>query len=87
MNGHENHDKPCPMCGGNLNLGVATIPFMLERHIVVVKDVPAEVCDTCGEPFMRAIATDAVFTLLRRARDMGAEVTILNYVPPTDIAA
>jgi YgiT-type zinc finger domain-containing protein len=67
--------------------GLATIPFVLGKLVAVIKDVPAEVCDTCGEPFLHAAATDTVTALLARARTMGAEVTVLTYGPPTDAAA
>lgn len=87
MSAHENRDKPCPICGGTLVEGLATIPFVLGRHVAVIKDVPAEVCDTCGEPFLHAGATDTVAALLTRARAMGAEVTVLSYGSAADAAA
>jgi YgiT-type zinc finger domain-containing protein len=87
MSARENPDKLCPLCGGMLCDGSATIPFVLDRHVVVIKDVPAEVCDTCAEPFMHAAVTDVVSAMLARARDMGAEVTVLNYTPTTGAAA
>ena len=82
MIAHENPDKPCPLCGGTLAPGRAMIPFVLDRHVVVVKDVPAEVCDTCGEPFMHAAVTNTVSAMLARARDIGAEVTLDALPPP-----
>jgi YgiT-type zinc finger domain-containing protein len=87
MSVHENLGKPCPLCGGTLVDGLSTIPFVLGRHVVVIKDVPAEICDTCGEPFLHGNATDAVTALLTRAHAMGAEVTVLTYGPPADVAA
>jgi YgiT-type zinc finger domain-containing protein len=80
-------NNPCPLCGGSLHDDLATIPFVLGKHVTVIKDVPAEVCDTCGEPFLHATATDAVTALLNRARAMGAEVTVLTYANPADAAA
>jgi len=87
MSVHENPDKPCPFCGGTLTPGNAMIPFVIGRHVVVIKDVPAEICDTCGEPFLHAVATDVVSNMLARARDMGAEVTILTYASAAEAAA
>jgi YgiT-type zinc finger domain-containing protein len=87
MNVRENHDKTCPLCGGPLVEGLATIPFVLGRHVAVIKDVPAEICDTCGEPFLHGSATDIVTALLRQAQAMGAEVTVLTYASPAEAAA
>jgi len=87
MSTHEDPDKPCPLCGGTLAPGIAMIPFVLNRHVVVIKDVPAEVCDTCSEPFMHSGATATVSAMLARTCDMDAEVTILTYAPPANAAA
>jgi YgiT-type zinc finger domain-containing protein len=87
MSAHENPNKPCPLCGGTLIKEPATIPFVLGRHVAVIKDVPAEVCDTCAEPFLQGEAVDAVTALLAQARAMGAEVTVLTYAAPAVAAA
>lgn len=87
MSAHEDPGKPCPFCGGSLFEGEATIPFVLGRHVAVIKDVPAEVCDTCGEPFLHGQATDTVLALLAQARAMGAEVTVLTYGSTSHAAA
>ena len=87
MSVRENPDKTCPLCGGTLVEGLATIPFVIGRHVAVIKDVPAEICDTCGEPFLHADATDTVTALLTQAQAMGAEVTVLTYASPADAAA
>lgn len=59
--------RPCPFCGGRLLVQIATIPFVLGQAIALVKHVPAEVCETCGEPFLHAEATDVVVSLLATA--------------------
>lgn len=67
MIGHPGAPKPCPLCGGQLLVEIATIPFVLGRSVAVIKQVPAEVCDTCGEPFLHAEAADVVSLLLDTA--------------------
>jgi YgiT-type zinc finger domain-containing protein len=73
--------RPCPLCGGELSTSVATIPFVLGATVAVLKGVPAEVCDTCGEAFLDSAATDDVSALLRSARGAGAEVLVMAYRP------
>lgn len=64
MTGVAGASKPCPLCGGQLMVQLATIPFVVGKTITAIKDVPAEVCEGCGEPFLHAEATDSVTSLL-----------------------
>ena len=38
--------EPCPLCGGDLQSSVATIPFVVGASVAVIKGVPVEVCGT-----------------------------------------
>jgi hypothetical protein len=49
--------------------------------------VPAEVYDTCGEPFLHAEATDAVSLLLDKALASNAEVSVMTYPAKAPVAA
>jgi YgiT-type zinc finger domain-containing protein len=66
---------------------LATIPFVLGKSVAVIKQVPAEVCDTCGEPFLHAEATDAVSLLLDKALASNAEVSMITYPAKAPVAA
>lgn len=59
--------RPCPFCGGQLSAQLATIPFVVGQTITVIEQVPAEICESCGEPFLDAEATDVVTSLLAAA--------------------
>jgi len=74
MTGQPGVPKPCPLCGGQLSLELATIPFVLGKSVAVIKQVPAEVCDTCGEPFLHADATATASLLLDKVLASNAEV-------------
>lgn len=87
MSGPDAPGKPCPYCSGQLAPGMATIPFVLGKSVAVIKEVPAEICEACGEPFLGAEATDAVAELLARARAAGAEVTVMTYGSTAPAAA
>lgn len=60
----EHENKICPTCGGELEVGLATTPFVFEETVVVVKGVPAEICSNCHEPFLDGVVTDHVMALL-----------------------
>lgn len=55
--------------------------------MAVIKQVPAEVCDACGSPFLHAEATDVVSSLLEKARASSAEVSVMTYPAGTPAAA
>jgi len=75
-------DKICPGCGGLLEDGKATIPFITSRNIViVVKDVPAEICLDCHEPYVRGNATDQILALLKHLKSLKSEVSVVTYSP------
>ncbi|HET7503465.1 MAG TPA: type II toxin-antitoxin system MqsA family antitoxin [Kofleriaceae bacterium] len=85
MTGSADAPKVCPLCGGQLALDHATIPFVLGGTVAVIKQVPAEVCDACGEPFLHSDATDVVSALLDKALASSADVSVITY--PRDAPA
>jgi len=75
-------DNICPSCGGLLESGKATIPFITSKNIViVVKDVPAEICLDCHEPYVKGRVTDQVLALLKRLKSLKSEVSVVKYSP------
>lgn len=76
MTGHVR--TPCPLCGAQLSLQLATLPFVLGNTVAVIKQVPVEVCDACGEPFLHAEATDVVTYLIDKALASSAEVSVMT---------
>lgn len=75
-------DRICPVCGGLLEDGKATIPFITSRNIIiVVKDVPAEICLDCHEPYARGNATDQILALLKQLKSLKSEVSVVTYSP------
>lgn len=75
----ENNDR-CPVCGGALRRGEATIPYILNGDvIVVVKHVPAELCDDCGESYTTGVVTDQIVTMLQRVKSLRSEVSVVPY--------
>jgi YgiT-type zinc finger domain-containing protein len=76
----ESENSVCPVCGGRLRIDVATIPFILgDNVVVVIKGIPAEVCNNCHEPFVAGRVTDQVSTLLRQLKSLRSEVSVVTY--------
>ncbi len=64
----------------------ATIPFVSGKSVVVVRKVPAYVCENCGEPFMAGHVVDVVSGLLSKAKSLGAELSMVTYAEEEDEA-
>ncbi len=81
MTGERERDSGrCPLCGGRLvPRQRATIPFVLENTVAVIKDVPAEVCASCHESYVAGEATDRMTILLKQLRSLQTEVSVISY--------
>lgn len=73
------NNKRCPLCGGDMTEGATAIPFFIDEKIVVVKDVPAEICTDCGEAYMKSSVVGEIETILDRLADLNAEVSVIRY--------
>jgi YgiT-type zinc finger domain-containing protein len=76
----EGASSKCPVCGGTMHSGETTIPYILEDGIVVViKQVPAEICNDCREAFTTGAVTDQVVHILHQLKHLGSEVSVVSY--------
>ena len=71
----------CVTCGhGETRPGTATLVLERDGLTMVLKGVPAEVCENCGEEYVgEEAAADALGKAERAARD-GVRVEVRDYV-------
>lgn len=69
----------CPLCGGGVRQGRATMPFVFPDTVVLIKDVPADVCESCHEPYVTGRVTDRLTNVLNQLRRLHVEVSIISY--------
>jgi YgiT-type zinc finger domain-containing protein len=71
----------CPACKeGRLGLGTTTATFEADGTTVVIRNVPAEVCDNCGEGSFDPVTSDRLVELATAAAGWsGAPVQICDY--------
>ncbi len=69
----------CPLCGGRLSANISTVPFVFEDRVVVIKDVPAESCKSCHEPYVSGKVTDELTMLLTGLKALHTEGSIVSY--------
>jgi len=70
----------CTFCKyGTTKRGNVTVTLNRKDTVVVVKNVPAEVCENCSEYFLSEKTTEQVLSWAEDAVKKGAEVEILRY--------
>ncbi|MBD2300046.1 type II toxin-antitoxin system MqsA family antitoxin [Nostoc sp. FACHB-87] len=71
----------CVICKhGNTQPGLVTVTLERDNTIVILKGVPAQVCNNCGEYYLSAVVSEEVLQRAEEAVNKGAEVEILRYV-------
>jgi YgiT-type zinc finger domain-containing protein len=71
----------CVICkNGETKPGKATITLNRGETSLVFKEVPAEICDNCGEPYTDQVVTEKLQESARQAERDGAEVVVRRYV-------
>lgn len=70
----------CTICrNGETKPGHATVSLQRGDSTVILKQVPAEVCDNCGEYYLSNQITAQVLEKAQAAVKSGAEVEILRF--------
>lgn len=78
----------CPMCpAGTLGEGTTTLTMERDGATIVFKDVPADVCDTCGEAYLDEDVSAAVYEQAEAAVEAGVQFDVRRWRPPAKAAA
>jgi YgiT-type zinc finger domain-containing protein len=71
----------CSICRrGELRPGTSDEAMTQDGMTLIIKDVPADVCDTCGAAFFTEAVTQRLLDLARDATAAGVEVDVRRYV-------
>ncbi len=70
----------CVICKHGETLpGKTTVTFHRGDTIVIIKEVPAHICDNCGEYYLDEDTTDRILLMAEGAVKKNAEVEILRF--------
>ena len=70
----------CVICrNGTTNSGYVTVTLQRGETTVILKHVPGDVCDTCGEYYLCSEGAAQVLEKAESAVRSGAEVEILRF--------
>ena len=68
----------CALCGGRRRAGRVIHSVDLGTTVVVVRNVEAQVCDQCGEPWLDDATVARLEQIVREARGRGAELEVVS---------
>lgn len=72
----------CPICGDeSLRPGTTTFAADVDGTLVVVRAVPADVCDVCGESFIDDTVADELQGAVEDGKTAGTESLVRHYEP------
>lgn len=69
----------CFKCKGNLMEKEINYVVNLENTIIIIKGVPAKVCNQCGEQYFDDETTENIEKIVNQLKEFETEVTIVNY--------
>jgi len=70
----------CVICKtGQMVAGKTTVTLQRGETTVVIKEVPADVCDNCGEYYLSESMTQRVLEMAEVASRKGVEVEVLRW--------
>ena len=70
----------CAICKvGEMRPGHATVTLQRAGTVVIIKDVPAQVCQDCGEYYLDEPVAQRVYAQTDAAAQRHAEIEVVQY--------
>ncbi len=70
----------CGICGhGMTRQGTTTVTLQKGAATVVFKEVPAEICENCGERYVSEAVTSRLLEEVKQAAVSGVEVEVRSF--------
>jgi len=72
----------CVFCGGRLVQSVTDYIEKIENHIILIKGVPCEECEQCGETYFNNNIVKVLEHILNDIQHISSEITltIIDYM-------
>lgn len=70
----------CIICKqGKTKPGTTTVTLQRGDSTIIIKDVPAEICENCGEYYLSETITERILKMAEDSIRKGAEVEIIRF--------
>jgi YgiT-type zinc finger domain-containing protein len=72
----------CATCGGEKVNGTTTFTADLEFGVVVIRNVPATVCNQCGDDWIEPETARTIDEIVEEAKEKQSQVEVVPYRQP-----
>ncbi|MEA3361282.1 MAG: type II toxin-antitoxin system MqsA family antitoxin [Thermodesulfobacteriota bacterium] len=69
----------CALCKGKIKNGRVNFPVDVGNNFILIKDVPALVCEQCGEYFLEDDVAGVIEEIINDAKSSNVEFEILKF--------
>ncbi len=73
----------CDLCGGELSTGTTSLEIWRSEELIVLRDIPADVCQQCGEAYLSAHVSEKIDQFLEEYRQHRPK----RYIPVPEFTA
>lgn len=75
------NSQKCDFCSGELIPKITSIDYKFKDFWILIEDVPAEVCNQCGEKYLSAEVAKKIEEIVRKRpiSDKFIKVPVLNW--------
>lgn len=73
--------KVCTFCKGTTKAGVSTFTADLGTCVVVIRNVPSDICTQCGEIYYSTEVMQQLYRIARSVEQNITEIAVINYRP------
>jgi YgiT-type zinc finger domain-containing protein len=71
----------CTFCKGTLKDGFSTFTVDLDSCIVIIRNVPSQICSQCGETYYSTEVMKQLYKISDSVSTSMAEIAVVNYHP------
>ena len=73
--------KKCTFCKGTLRDGISTFTVDLGNCIVIIRNVPSQICTQCGETYYSTEVMQQLYNIAQSMQQSMTEIAVVNYRP------
>lgn len=66
----------CVFCGGSLQESTTDYVEKIDNYVVVIKNVPCEKCNQCGEEYFSTPVAEKIESILDSIQKISSEITV-----------
>jgi len=73
-------NNQCPICSGSMIKGTTTFTVDYDKGVIVIRHVPALVCNQCGESWIEDKQSEKLEELVQEAKSHARQLEVIDMV-------